>query len=79
MKKNGFNTIEASPMDEKKWVEHVKDVSDDTLYVQANSWYMGANILGKTKVFMPYIGGFANHREICDRVATDGYEGFTFG
>ena len=79
MKQNGFNTIEASPMDEKNWVEHVKEVSDDTLYVQANSWYMGANIDGKTKVFMPYIGGFANYREICDRVATDGYEGFTFG
>ena len=47
-----------------------------TLYPQANSWYMGANIPGKPRVFMPYIGGVGVYRQICDEVAANGYEGF---
>ena len=48
-----------------------------TLYPRANSWYMGANIAGKPRVFMPYIGGVGPYRAKCDEVAAHGYEGFT--
>ena len=47
-----------------------------TLYPQANSWYMGANIPGKPQIFMPYIGGVGVYRQICNEVAAKGYEGF---
>jgi cyclohexanone monooxygenase len=47
-----------------------------TLYPQANSWYMGANIPGKPRIFMPYIGGVGVYRRISDDVAAKGYEGF---
>ena len=57
--------------------KHVNEVGDDTLYPPANSWYMGANVPGKPRVFMPYIGGVGVYREKCDEVAANGYEGFT--
>ena len=46
-----------------------------TLYPLANSWYMGANIPGKPRIFMPYIGGVGAYRQKCDEVAAKGYEG----
>ena len=52
------------------------DVAGFTLYPRAASWYMGANVPGKPRVFMPYIGGVAVFREICDGVAADDYRGF---
>ena len=55
--------------------QHVNEVADETLYPRANSWYMGANIPGKPRVFMPYIGGVGAYREICDEIAADGYGG----
>jgi len=55
---------------------HVNEVADDTLFPLANSWYIGANIPGKPRVFIPYIGGFNVYREKCDAVAINGYEGF---
>ena len=55
---------------------HVNEVAHGTLYPQANSWYMGANIPGKPRIFMPYIGGVAVYRQICNDVAAKGYEGF---
>ena len=69
--------IEATPGAEDDWVRHVNEVADGTLYPQANSWYLGANIPGKPRVFMPYIGGVAVYREKCDAVAANGYEGFS--
>ncbi|MDA0301841.1 MAG: NAD(P)/FAD-dependent oxidoreductase [Chloroflexi bacterium] len=74
---HGLDTIEASDAAQEAWVEHVNDVAHATLYPQANSWYMGANIPGKPRVFMPYIGGVGAYREKCDEVAAKGYEGFT--
>jgi cyclohexanone monooxygenase len=68
--------IEATQAAEDNWVEHVNQVADTTLYPRAASWYMGANIPGKPRVFMPYIGGVGAYREICDRIAANGYEGF---
>jgi cyclohexanone monooxygenase len=68
--------MEASGQAEDKWVAHVNEVAQLTLYPQANSWYMGANIPGKPRIFMPYIGGVGVYRRICNDVAAKGYEGF---
>ena len=76
MRKGGFDRIEASPQAERDWVEHVNKVADSTLYPLANSWYMGANIPGKPRVFMPYVGGFDRYKRHCDAIAAKGYEGF---
>ncbi len=79
MRKRGAETIEATRAAEDKWVDHVNEVASATLYPQANSWYMGANIPGKPRIFMPYIGGVGVYRKICDEVAAKGYEGFELG
>jgi cyclohexanone monooxygenase len=47
-----------------------------TLYPRANSWYIGANVPGKPRIFMPYVGGVGAYRQKCDAVAASGYEGF---
>ncbi|CAN5688684.1 NAD(P)/FAD-dependent oxidoreductase [soil metagenome] len=78
MRQEGFDRIEASPQAELEWVDHVNKVADSTLYPLANSWYMGANIPGKPRVFMPYFGGFDRYKRHCDAVAAKGYEGFEF-
>ncbi len=70
-------TIEASSEAEDNWVNHVNEVASQTLYPLANSWYMGANIPGKPRVFMPYIGGFPAYCQKCSEVAAKGYDGFT--
>jgi cyclohexanone monooxygenase len=69
-------SIEASEAAEEAWVEHVRQVGEFTLYPLANSWYMGSNVPGKPRVFMPYIGGVGNYRQHCDDIAANGYEGF---
>ena len=79
MRRQGVATMEASGEAEDKWVAHVNEVAYGTLYPQANSWYMGANIPGKPRIFMPYIGGVGVYRRICDEVAAKGYEGFLLG
>ncbi len=68
--------MEATLDAENAWVTHVNDVGHQTLFPLANSWYMGANIPGKPRVFMPYIGGVGPYRQKCDEVAAKGYEGF---
>jgi cyclohexanone monooxygenase len=76
LRSRGAATIEAEPAAEAAWVAHVNEVADTTLYPQTNSWYTGSNVPGKPRVFMPYVGGIANYRRICDEVAADGYRGF---
>jgi cyclohexanone monooxygenase len=76
MRGRGSDSIEAEKDAEDKWVAHVNEVASATLYPQANSWYMGANIPGKPRIFMPYIGGVGPYRQICNEVAAKGYEGF---
>ena len=76
MRDRGLDTMEANRDAEDKWVAHVNEVAHATLYPQANSWYMGANIPGKPQIFMPYIGGVGAYRQICNDVAAKGYEGF---
>jgi cyclohexanone monooxygenase len=77
MRSRGLVFMEAMLEAEEKWVAHVNEVAEMTLYPQANSWYMGANIPGKPRIFMPYIGGVGVYRRICDEVAAKDYEGFT--
>jgi cyclohexanone monooxygenase len=61
---------------ENEWVRHVNEVADRTLYPRGNSWYVGANMPGKPRVFMPYVGGVPAYRKILNEVAGDGYRGF---
>jgi cyclohexanone monooxygenase len=68
--------IEACADAEEAWVQHVNEVGHTTLYPRAKSWYMGANVPGKPRIFMPYIGGVGVYRRKCDEVAANGYEGF---
>lgn len=76
LRKQGLATIEASPEAQEEWVEHVREVANTTLYPRAASWYMGANIPGKPRIFMPYIGGVGAYRNTCAEVAAQGYRGF---
>ena len=68
--------IEATAEAEDAWVAHVDQVGHMTLYPLAKSWYMGANIPDKPRIFMPYVGGVGVYRQKCDDVAARGYEGF---
>jgi len=70
--------IEATLAAEDAWVKHVNEVADMTLFPTCNSWYLGANIPGKPRIFMPYIGGFPVYEAKCREVAEQGYEGFKF-
>ena len=74
MREHGFTRIAADAGTQEDWVAHVRAVADQTLFPRAASWYMGANIPGKPRVFMPYIG--AGYRQKCADVAAAGYEGF---
>ena len=76
LRENGYTAIEPTLEAEDEWVEHVNEVGHTTLYPTANSWYMGSNVPGKPRVFMPYIGGVGPYREKCDEVVAKGYEGF---
>lgn len=78
MQADGLETVEATKQAEDDWVDHVNKVAHKTLYPSAASWYMGANIPGKPRIFMPYIGGVGRYREKCDEIAGDGYRGFEF-
>ncbi|HCB36864.1 MAG TPA: cyclohexanone monooxygenase [Acidimicrobiaceae bacterium] len=75
LRDRGATTIEATVEAENDWVDHVNGIAGLTLYPTCNSWYLGANIPGKTRVFMPLIG-FPPYVETCDEVAADGYRGF---
>lgn len=77
LRANGFRISEAQRPAQDGWVDHVNAVASATLYPQADSWYLGANIPGKPRAFMPYPGGIGPYRAKCDAVAAAGYEGFT--
>lgn len=76
MAKRQFGVLEPTPEAEAEWVAHVAEVADTTLFPQANSWYMGANVPGKPRVFLPYVGGFPAYVEACNDVVANGYRGF---
>jgi cyclohexanone monooxygenase len=72
----GYTTVEATAAAEDAWMEHVTKVAYSTLFPMADSWYLGANIPGKPRVFTPYVGGCGPYRARCDAVVSAGYEGF---
>ncbi|HEY1971338.1 MAG TPA: NAD(P)/FAD-dependent oxidoreductase [Pseudonocardia sp.] len=78
LRERGQVEVEASLAAEDAWVAHVAEVGDATLYPSADSWYMGANVPGKPRVFMAYIGGADVYRQKCDEVAGADYQGFVF-
>ncbi|WP_157792960.1 flavin-containing monooxygenase [Bordetella genomosp. 8] len=72
-----IDTIEPTSQAEDDWVRHVNEVANGTLFPQAtNSWYVGANIPGKPRVFMPYVAGLPAYIKTCEEVVADGYRGF---
>tara|TARA_B110000483_G_scaffold37541_1_gene46222 strand:- start:3656 stop:5257 length:1602 start_codon:yes stop_codon:yes gene_type:complete len=77
-KVNKYKTITAKTKNQDEWVNHNNEVAHSTLYPLAHSWYNGDNIVGKTRNFMPYVGGVANYKKICDEIVKDNYKGFEF-
>ncbi len=72
---NQLRSIAVVPEAEENWVGHVNEVADVTVYPSCNSWYLGANVEGKSKVFMPYIG-VPTYVAKCEEVVAGGYIGF---
>jgi cation diffusion facilitator CzcD-associated flavoprotein CzcO len=77
LRERGLASADPTVEAEDEWVDHVNEVANYTLFPHANSWYMGANVPGKPRVFMPYIGGLPRYTKVIDEVAGDGYRGFT--
>lgn len=76
--RHGVATIEAEPEDAARWVDYVNTLAGLTLFPTCNSWYLGANVPGKPRVFMP-VPGFPGYVAQCDHVAARGYPGFRLG
>lgn len=76
LRERGLHRMEADPDAEDNWVNTTNDLADLTLMPQAASWYMGANIPGKQRVFMPFIGGVGLYRDLTDGIAVSHYHGF---
>lgn len=74
---HGYTAIEAAPEAVDNWIAECNQRAEATLFPKANSWYMGANVPGKPRVFMLFIGGFGVYLDICAEVADAGYKGFT--
>lgn len=77
LSKNELAIAEPETSVEDEWVQHVNELAEATLHMQANSWYLGANVPGKPRVFMPYIGGVGTYRATCHEIALNDYRGFT--
>ncbi len=76
LQRHDLDTIEANREAQEAWVRQVNEIAAATLFPQADSWYVGANIPGKPRVFMPYPGGVGTYRQLCTEIAEKGYEGF---
>ena len=76
MREHDIEAAEANADAEATWVSHVNEAAEPTMFMLANSWYLGANIPGKPRVFMPYAGGVGNYRKKCNEISDSGYEGF---
>ena len=79
MEGNGLSQIEPTEQAEDQWVVQVNQVAEGTMYTAptCNSWYLGANIPGKPRIFMPYVGGYPQYKARCDEIVANGYEGFS--
>ena len=73
-----YITVEATAEAEAEWARHVDEIAHETLYPKADSWYLGANVPGKPRVFMAYAGGVDRYRRTCEEIAADRYRGFSF-
>lgn len=78
MQGNGYARMDVDEAAQEQWTAHVTEVANATLFPQGGSWYLGANVEGKPRVFMPYAAGVGVYREVCDEVTADGYRGFEF-
>ena len=78
MNAGNYRCIEATLEAEKDWWEHVQEVGSVGLKAATDSWYVGANIEGKPRVFMPYLGGYPEYCRRCDEIVAEGYKGFAF-
>ena len=76
MKAHEYTVIEAESAAEKAWWKHVQSVAQQGLKASTDSWYLGANVAGKPRVFMPYYGGFPEYCRVCEQVVADDFEGF---
>ncbi|WP_354597688.1 NAD(P)/FAD-dependent oxidoreductase [Streptomyces sp. JL1001] len=76
LRSRGSTEIDATSEAEEAWTAHVADLASRTLYPAADSWYLGANVPGKPRVFLAYTGGADRYRETCDATAREGYTGF---
>jgi cyclohexanone monooxygenase len=74
--KSGSVGVEVTEAAQQGWVEHVTELGNMSLFPETDSWYMGANVPGKPRVFTPYVGGVGPYRETCDKIAQNDYEGF---
>ena len=79
LRKRDISEIEATPDAEVAWVAHNNEVANDHIRSSCTSWYIGGNIEGKPRVFMPYVGGFPVYVEKCNEIAANGYAGFSLG
>jgi cyclohexanone monooxygenase len=79
MRDRQHRSVRVSRNAEDDWVAHVNFVANSTLYPKGGSWYLGANVPGKPRVFMPYAGGVGEYRKICEGIVADDYRGFEFG
>ena len=77
LRARGYASIEATQAAQDAWVSHVAELGALTLFPVTDSWYMGANVPGKPRVFLPYLGGVGEYRRRCDEEAAAGYPGFT--
>jgi cyclohexanone monooxygenase len=76
LRDHGLTSIEPTEAAEDAWVEHHRALGDASLYPRANSWYMGANVPGKPRVLLPYVGGVGRYRRICEQIVASGFAGF---
>jgi len=78
MKANKQVVFEVQADAEKEWGHHINERVKETLYLSTDSYYNGAEVKGKPRVFMPYSGGVRGYRRILQKVAAEGYTGFSF-
>jgi cyclohexanone monooxygenase len=78
MQAHGVKTVEPTLEAEDQWVHTVNDIANSTLYPRADSWYTGSNIPGKVRIFAAYAGGVGTYRQVCEKIAQNGYDGFSF-
>ena len=78
MRSHELESVEPTVNGQLGWVKHVRELGDLTLYPRANSLYMGANVPGKPRVLLPYVGGVHTYREVCNEVVDRNYLGLRF-